>query len=118
MQYDEENDRLVSDQCPLEIYPNGYNFHESTGVSVEIGDASIPVESGAIRELISGLEQAAELLDTQDASRKQGEPGIQITRDEHIARQPHPVPADRLLRALQSGSQIPPPVTRKPGAME
>lgn len=62
MKYDSENDRLVSEEHDVKIYPSGYSFPKSYSVEVEINAEFLNVPKNSIRELADGLLNAAERL--------------------------------------------------------
>ena len=58
MQYDKENDKIVSAVgSDIEIYPLGVSFQDSSEIELNVNGDSIHIPSDKILEIIDGLIQ-------------------------------------------------------------
>ena len=62
MKYDKKNDRYISENDDLRIYPDGSNFRECGGLEIDLKDDYIIIPIDLISELIDGLSQARQRL--------------------------------------------------------
>jgi len=64
MHYDKENDKLVSLDSDMEIYPvnpETQKFNGSKTIEIDMGDSYVRIPVGKIDELIEGLNMAKKL---------------------------------------------------------
>ena len=65
MIYDQDNDKLVSKNKQVQIYPDGHDFPSSQGISIEEGGTVvnyINIKVDDIDSLIKGLTMAKEMM--------------------------------------------------------
>lgn len=58
MHYDNENDKFVSRDGSMEIFPLGPHFVTANTISIEVGSDAIIISISQIEELIEGLRMA------------------------------------------------------------
>jgi hypothetical protein len=64
MHYDRENDKLVSIDSDMEIYPinpEAQTFKGAKTIEIDMGDSYVRIPIGKIDELIEGLSMAKKL---------------------------------------------------------
>lgn len=58
MHYDTDNNKFVSLDGEMEIYPDAENFFESSGITLEFGRVYIDIPTHRFDELMEGLRMA------------------------------------------------------------
>ena len=62
MEYDSNNDKLISECGNIEIYPGGLDFPRSMSISIEILGEHVEIPGHMIRQLADGILNAADRI--------------------------------------------------------